>query len=60
VLALTSYKTAGFQRKLKMGVMVFIGFTAAYDTVWREFSLCQAVEFTEKYVVKPFLSSLSW
>jgi hypothetical protein len=23
-------------------------------------SLCQVVEFTEQYVVKPFLPSLSW
>jgi hypothetical protein len=33
VLALTSHIEAGFQRKLKTGV-VFLDFTAAYDNVW--------------------------
>jgi hypothetical protein len=42
VLALKSHMEAGFQRKLKTGV-VFITFT-----------------FTEQYVVKTFLPSLSW
>jgi hypothetical protein len=35
VLALTSHIEAGFQRKLKTGV-VFIVLTAASDTVWRD------------------------
>jgi hypothetical protein len=35
VLALTSHIYAGFQRKLKTGV-VFIDLTAEYDTVWRD------------------------
>jgi hypothetical protein len=35
VLALTSHIVAGFQRKLKTGV-VFIDLTVAYDTVWRD------------------------
>jgi hypothetical protein len=35
VLALKSHIEAGFQRKLKTGV-VFIDLTAAYDTVWRD------------------------
>jgi hypothetical protein len=35
VLALTSHIEAGFQHKLKTGV-VFIDLTAAYDTVWRD------------------------
>jgi hypothetical protein len=52
---------AVFQRKLKTGV-VFIDLTAAYDTVeiYAGRSLYQAVEFTEQYVVKPFLPILSW
>jgi hypothetical protein len=61
-LALTSHIEAGFQRKLKMGV-VFIDLRAAYDPVWERWLsdeiypgrfLCQAVEFTEQYVIKPF------
>jgi hypothetical protein len=67
VIALTPHIEAGFQRKLKTGV-VFIDLTAAYDTVWRDDnveiyagrSLCQAVKSTEQYFVKPFLPSLSW
>lgn len=35
VLALTNHIEAGFQRKLKTGV-VFIDLTAAYDTVWKK------------------------
>jgi hypothetical protein len=35
VLALTSHIGAGFQRKLKTGV-IFIDLTAAYDTEWRD------------------------
>jgi hypothetical protein len=38
VLALTSHIEAGFQRKLKTG-MVFIDFTAAYDTLWTDGSM---------------------
>jgi hypothetical protein len=34
-LALTSHIEAGFQRKLKTGV-VFIDLTNSYDTVWRD------------------------
>jgi hypothetical protein len=68
VLALTSHIETGFQRKLKMGV-VFIDLRAAYDPVWERWLtdemypgrfLCQAVEFTEQYVIKPFFPSLSW
>jgi hypothetical protein len=51
VLTLTSHIEAGFQHKLKMGVL-FVNLRAAYDTVWRNEiyaarSLCQGVKFTE-------------
>jgi Reverse transcriptase (RNA-dependent DNA polymerase) len=35
VMALTTHIEAGFQRKLKTGV-VFVDLSAAYDTVWRD------------------------
>jgi hypothetical protein len=35
VMALTTHIETGFQHQLKTGA-VFIGLTAAYDTVWRE------------------------
>jgi hypothetical protein len=61
VLGLKSHIEAGFLRKLKTG-SVFINLTAAYDTVWRDGLMLKfmRVEFTEQYVVKPCLPSLSW
>jgi hypothetical protein len=55
VLALTSHKETGFQSKLKTSVWRY-GLMLKFKRV----GLSQVVKFTEQYVVKPFLPSLSW
>jgi hypothetical protein len=56
--ALTSHIEAGFQRKLKKGV-VFIDLTAAYNTVWRDGLTLKFMRVVSCAKLL-FLPSLSW